>query len=461
MKNHPSSPDLRIERSLTHSVRDGAAFSVMAGMGETYFPAFALFFKASTEQIGFLASFPPLLGSFAQIFSAWLGHKTNRRKAIILLGVMLQGLVWLPLCLLPFFFPVYSIQLLTLCIVFYYAFGNLASPQWASLMGDLVEETQRGRFFANRIRVSSITTFISIVIAGLVLHYFERADWTATGFILIFSVAFVARIVSVYHLFMMYNPPGHVAAMELPSGIQWLTVIRSSHFVRFSLFFVLMQFGVYMSSPFFSVYILRDLHFTYLQFMSCTAATVMAQFFTMNAWGAISDRFGNRVVLLYCGISIPFLPLLWVFSENFYYLVLTQAIAGLVWAGFNLSAGNFLYDIIPPSRRATYIAIHTVLANMGLFFGAMVGGTLATLLPSHFFLMGLDIHWASSLCNIFLISFIFRMLAAAIFLPGIKEIRPVQPFSLSEAVFRVGRFTALSGLIFDIVGSKRKKPPQS
>jgi hypothetical protein len=44
----------------------------MMGIGETYLSAFALFLKASTPQIGLLASLPPLLGSLAQLLSAWL-----------------------------------------------------------------------------------------------------------------------------------------------------------------------------------------------------------------------------------------------------------------------------------------------------------------------------------------------------------------------------------------------------
>src|SRR4030067_1340604 len=64
------SKDPSIDKSLRHSVKDGVAYSVMAGGGESYFSAFALFLKATTEQIALLASLPPLLGSFAQLVSA-------------------------------------------------------------------------------------------------------------------------------------------------------------------------------------------------------------------------------------------------------------------------------------------------------------------------------------------------------------------------------------------------------
>ena len=77
----------------------------MFGAGESYLSAFAIFLKASTPQIGLLVSLPGLLASFVQLFSAWLGKQTGQRKTIILLGASLQAATWLPIALLPMFFP--------------------------------------------------------------------------------------------------------------------------------------------------------------------------------------------------------------------------------------------------------------------------------------------------------------------------------------------------------------------
>ena len=127
-------------------MRDGAAYAVMSGSGETYFSAFAIFLKASTAQIGFLASVPALLASFAQLLSAWLGHTFGNRKAIILIGATLQALVWIPMAMLLLVSTEYQVEIFITCVILYYAFGNLAAPQWSSLMGDLVTEKKRGSF---------------------------------------------------------------------------------------------------------------------------------------------------------------------------------------------------------------------------------------------------------------------------------------------------------------------------
>ena len=452
------SRDPIIDRSLRHSVRDGAAYAVMSGSGETYFSAFAVFLKASTSQIGFLASVPALLASFAQLLSAWLGHKFGKRKAIILIGASLQAFIWIPMAILPLLLTNYSVEIFITCVTLYYAFGNLAAPQWSSLMGELVTEKKRGRFFARRTSISSMTSFLSLVSAGALLHYYDTNMATKTGYLILFGVAFISRLVSVYHLTKMYDPPGHVAAIEIPVEKPTWKQLKQSQFADFSLFFALIHFCVAIGSPFFSIYLLRDLGFSYIEFMACTAATILMQFLTLNRWGRISDIFGNRVILSLCGSLIPSIPLLWLFSSNFYYLLVVQAFGGFIWAGFTLSASNFLYDLIPQNKRATYMAAHNVVASIGVFIGALVGGYLGTVMPDKYVLFGYELNFISELYNIFLLSFILRLIVSFLLIPRLRETRRVKPVTVRRLIFRVVRFNPLSGLNFEVISSRRKLP---
>ena len=99
------SKDPVVERSLRHSLYDGITYSLMTGSAESYFSAFAILLKATTAQIGLLASLPPLLASFMQLFSAWLGRRTGHRKQIIVFGALVQATTLVPLTLLPLLFP--------------------------------------------------------------------------------------------------------------------------------------------------------------------------------------------------------------------------------------------------------------------------------------------------------------------------------------------------------------------
>lgn len=451
------SHDPVVERSLRHSVRDAAAYSVMTGVGETYFSAYAVFLKASTAQVALLSSLPPLLGSFAQLLSAWWGHRRDLRKPIILAGVYLQAFAWLPLMLLPLIFPDYAVPLLIASVIVYHAGGNLATPQWSSMMGDLVPERSRGRFFALRTRVASVMSFVALVAGGLILHLFDEFGYTLAGYLVVFTIAAIARLISLHHLRKMHDPPRTGALFDLPSPRRLLQRARHSAFVRFSFFYASMQFAVAIASPFFTVYMLRDLHFSYLMFMANTAASVLAQFLTLNMWGRISDRFGNRLILAATGIVIPIFPALWLVSSDPWYLIAIQALGGFVWAGFSLSAGNFIYDLVPSPKRATYVAYHSVLMAVGVFLGAMLGGYLGLVLPDTLQIGGETYHWGSALLGVFLISSLARLAIALLFIPHLREVREVPPMSVSGLIFRVSRVHALAGVIFDMVLPRRRR----
>lgn len=451
-------------QSLRYSLRDGVAHSVMSGSGESFFSAFALYFKATTAQIGLLAALPPLLASFAQLLSAWLGRVTGQRKTIILFGAGLQACMLIPLALLPILFPDHAIALLIICAILYYGGFNLAMPQWNSLMGDLVPVRRRGRYFARRTRLTSVGSFSTLIIAGIILDLFDRNAYTLTGYVMIFMIAFGARVVSVYYLWRMHDPyEHHVAAMESPFQSDIRKRLAGSDFAHFSLFYALMAFSVAIASPFFIVYMLRDLEFSYLEFTVSTSMAVLLQFIALNRWGRISDVFGNRLVLVVTGFMIPVLPALWLVSTNYIYILAVQALGGLAWAGFSLSASNYLYDLIPANKRVTYMALHNVLASAAVFFGALLGGYLGTHLPSGIELFGESYQWLSVLYVVFVISSVMRLLTALIFLPRLKEMRDVKPMTVRELIFSFGRFS-LSGLtFFDVIGQKPRthKPPNT
>jgi len=351
--------------------------------------------------------------------------------------------------------------LLIASVVLYHCGAHLAAPQWASLMGDLVPMKRRGRFFARRTGVVSLVTFLSLAIGGLILHASTEAGQTLIGFLALFGIAMCARGVSIYHLARMRDPEGHVAALQVPFQESWWRQLTKSNFARFSVFYALMQFSVAIASPFFAVYMLRDLQFSYAQFMANTGISVLVQFLTLSQWGRISDVFGNRRVLSVTGVMLPLMPLLWLVSPNFWYLLVVQMLSGLSWAGFALGANNFLYDLITPQKRATYLALHNMIAGVGIFCGALLGGYLGVAFASPAELFGGSTGWISPLLGVFAVSAVMRTIVLMILLPKIKEVRRVRPVSFSRVIFRVTRINALAGLVFDVVGTRPKSPAKA
>ena len=63
--------------------------------------------------------------------------------------------------------------------------------------------------------------------------------------------------------------------------------------------------AVSFAGPFFHVYMLRELHFTYLEFMGNMLAAAVTQAALMPFWGRVRDMSGNRVVIVISGALIP------------------------------------------------------------------------------------------------------------------------------------------------------------
>jgi MFS family permease len=98
-----------------------------------------------------------------------------------------------------------------------------------------------------------------------------------------------------------------------------------------------------------------------------------------------------------------------------------------------------------------------VLASLGVFAGAILGGLLGATMPDRIAMFGIDWNWASPLYGIFILSTVIRLIVVGTFIPQLTEVRAVRPISFGQVIFRVTRVNALAGLVFDIIGSRPKK----
>jgi MFS family permease len=450
MRAAPFSKDPKVDRALRHSVHDGMAFSVQVGAGESYFSAFALFLRATSPQIALLTTLPALLGSSAQIFSAWLGSHVGRKR-VVLAGCVLQAFLWLPILLVPVMFGGHAVTALLILLALYFSANNLATPQWTSIMRDLVSERRRGRYFGYRTKVTTIGTFVALVVAGILLHELDTSGRTYLGFVLIFLAAFAARLVSAYHLTFLYEPAVHDPAPDMHIEHWWRSLL-STGAIGFSSYFALMNAAVGISAPFFTVYMLRDLRLSYFEFTMLSGMSVIVQYLMLSTWGRIADVYGNRLVLVLTSISLPFVPLLWLVSDNFWWLLAAQAASGLSWSGFTLSCGNLLYELVPRTRRAAYVAFHNVGNAAGVFAGAMIGAGLAVVLPPRAVLFG-GSTVASNLLYLFALSGLIRGIVAALLARRIRDFRkPRREISAQALVMRVTGFNSMLGFIYDFIG---------
>lgn len=435
------------EKSLHSQVHEGACAAVMQGSGETYLSAFALLLHSTSFQIGLLAAVPPIVGTAAQLLSVKVLDRMQARKPLILIGAASQAIAWLPLFLLPMLFPAYGAWLLLTGVILYFAMGHLTVPAWNSLVTDMIDDDRRGMYFAKRAKVVAVTSFAALSVAGLILHASETWRNPAWGFAIIFVLAGVARLISTGYLTRLRElPVADVPKRE--SGVRdFLRSRRSMMFRRFLLFSGTFHVAAMMAGPFFVVYLLRDLHLTYLQYGLWLAAPILGQLISLQEWGRIADTFGNKKVLVMTGLIIPILPVLYIFSSNWLVLVAINFLSGLIWPGFSLSLGNYVFDAVQPGDRPKGVAIYNTVNALGAGVGAMLGSWLATVAPSQLLLFGLVLPLASNLPILFLASGIFRLVVSLTLLNTFTERRRVTPISHRELVSELPLIKPISAAI--------------
>ena len=414
----------KVNKSLKYSVLDGSAFAAMFGLTQNYITPFALALKATTAQIGLLSSIPSLMMALSQLSAPRLAEKAGSRKALILPVVFLHAIMWLPILLVPFLMPGQKIWWLILFVTLSTVLGAMANPAWASMMADLVPERIRGRYFAARGRIASLVTLVFSFAAGGILQIFRGNIFL--GFGLLFGAAVVFRLASFYFLARQYEVPQAKTNGQRVRLSDLARQLTSSNLGRFTIFFALVSFSTNLAGPFFSVYMLRDLQFSYISYVIITSMGSLTALVFLTYWGRRADRAGNVRIIQITSVLVPFVPLLWLISKQVYVIAVVETFASFAWAGFNLASVNFVYDAAPPESRTQHIAIFNALNGVAVCLGALPGGFMASRLPPLF---------GFKLLTLFAISGVLRLAVVAFFSRNVVEVRNVPWVAVGDLLF--------------------------
>lgn len=443
----------RLRRTLHCSQKEAVASAVMTATGDNFFNAFAVYLQASAPQISLLTAIPQFVGALAQMSSVWLTQAISR-KTLVVGAAAFQGFVVLLIAGLAAvgWQGSQAMRILIILAVCYHAASNIIQPHWRAWMGGLVPPRRRGVFFASRTRLTMATSLLVFLGGGGLLTVTDNHQMAWLGFTLVFGAAALGRWISARLLGQMHDPNPHPSMSEpeviISTWQQCRTAFRDRTFRNYSFFVASMQGMVAISAPFFAVYMLDDLNFSYLQYSLNSVASIAVQFVTLGFWGRVSDRFGNRLGMVITSCFLPTLPLLWLVSSDFYYLLVVQVISGFAWAGFTLSTANYLYDIRPRrSNFATYAAMQSALGASMVFIGALAGGWVV--LRADTLLQYLPFDPGAPILLVFIVSGVMRLLVILWFLPRIEEPRVRHRPQVLEVVFRVARFNPISGLVLD------------
>ena len=130
-------------------------------------------------------------------------------------------------------------------------------------------------------------------------------------------------------------------------------------------------------SPLVSVYFIQDLQGTAEYWAYVQAASTVATILCQRYWGILTDKFGQKNIMVKAGIGAVVIPFLWFIAPNPLSGIVINLWNGFVWGGFNLAAFNFLLEITPDDSRSMYAGVYNSLMGIAVAGGTLAGGFLA------------------------------------------------------------------------------------
>lgn len=421
-------PGKSIRSSLKASTLDGVFATIFLNITTgVLLSNFLVDLDADTVVIGILAAIPMVvnliqpLGAYLadQTLSRhWYGLRVNgpARFVWLILALGILVLTWRHADLYPLIYWASAVVLVSAVLT------ALGSASWLSWKAALVPRQLRGRYFGFRNSTLSLTTLICVPLGGFVVSAWPGGTVQGYGAMLLLAV--VAGLVSLTFQFFMIdvNPSLQrlsanglyyrmVQKRSLSNGAELEKAVslsaeatepdvqtqeprdrqtssagpsiwRDGNFLTFLLYFGFWTFAVNLSSPFFNIYLLDNLDLDVKWVTLYNSLQAGANLLMLVIWGKLSDRTGNRPLLLLVGVLVAITPLLWLgitpTSLSFWlWLPLLHILGGSTWAAIDLCSNNIQMAIAPMQRHSTYFAIAAAVAGGCGAIGTVVGGFLA------------------------------------------------------------------------------------
>ena len=371
----------RLRRSLRASVVDGAACAAMTGFGELYFPAFGLLLGASPFQVGLLTTVPILCGSAAQLLAPRAAHRMGDKRFVVLAAVA-QALLFAAIGWLALATAGDRYAALLVGVALYWGLALGINPVWNAWMGRMVPPVARSRFFGRRAAAVNAALLGSTLLGGALLHAAAGSDWgAASGFVAVFALAGLSRLVSARFLAVQHDPR-HGPPPPRPHLLAVVRGLRGRPYGRLIALLVLMMGAVHISAAYFPPYMLQRLGLSYAEYTILNAAVLLSRIASSAYWGEVARRHGNRRALQVAGTLLVPLAGLWAISDQFLYLVALQVLAGFAWAGFELATVLTLFDATRDEERAGALSLYTLLNGVAIVVGSLLGGSILRWLGS-------------------------------------------------------------------------------
>lgn len=346
--------------------------------------AFALHLGASNVMVGVLAS-APFLTQLLQLPAILLIERVRARKRIAVLASFAGRLMLGVMAATAFFAGPAALWAFLVAQFMLCGLGAIGGCAWNAWLRDLAPESRLGQVFSRR---TLWLTGISLVLGLAAAFALELTAEGSQARNLVFGAMFgvgcltglmSARVVAEMPEPMMPPPSGPIRLAPLLR-----TPLRDLNFARLLVFGASWQFAVNLATPFFTVFIVRQLRFDVSFVLMLSVVSQVANLLALRLWGMLSDRYANKSVLAVCA-PVYILAIVGMIGASQFdnraliagWLVVLHIFMGASVAGVTLGSTNIALKLSPKGSATAYIAANAMVTALAAGLAPIVGGGLA------------------------------------------------------------------------------------
>ncbi len=413
MKKQPKQKEIDTEaiykRSISNTYRYNFFNTIRVGFAEKYIEAFGNFLNASSFHFTLLVSLPQFFGGILQLFTFEFLKFFRTRKRMNLFTTTTESIIWIPVILLALSTTRYAVWSYIIIIMIYFCLTLVENPVYSSWIMDIVSIERRGKYLARQTIIINSVVLLSFIMGGFILAEATKLNRLAHGFALIFSIAVVFNLFGLFYLSRTHEPP-FILTKPRTSIRSFISEIRYNPQGKAMLYLSLMSFSIYLSAPFYTLYLLRILEFDYVRFAILMILPILMRIVFVKKVGFLIDRFGPKKMLEFTSLLMAFVPILWLIDKSFFWFIFVQMYAGIAMGSYEVSALTFMINETNSLNRIPLMSYYNFFNGFFIIVGALTSNLFSRIGP-----------FSNIYLNAFLFSGVFRVLVLAAAFPRKME----------------------------------------
>jgi MFS family permease len=394
--------EVELRLGVRHLIWDGAWSNTMVALNSgVVLAAFALYLGAPNSVIGLLAALP-FLTQPLQLLAVVLIERLRARKLITVASLLPGRFSILAMAFLPFLADrALALAVMVSVEAAHCVVNTIGTCSWNAWIRDLVPEERMGRFFARRTLAATAVTLVASLAAGVALDWAGRPAGPGQGmaFMGLYLFAFAAGCASIWHIAHAPEPRMARAEHRVDFIRLMITPLRDVNFRQLILFLSSWSFAVNLATPFFTVFLVRQLGFGLTFVVGLSVVSQIANLASLRIWGHLGDHFSHKSVLLVTAPAFIACIAAMIFAGRFEdvylasaYLIALHVVMGLASAGVNLASSSIALKLAPRGAATAYVATNATITSLAAGVAPILGGVFADVFAHRE--LSLDLRWA-------------------------------------------------------------------